>query len=66
MMLCTFHEILGVVDTLSSRKDFFASHEHVVGVGIFGIVGVRHSVEGTNCERELVQNVEVSVVLCFD
>ena len=32
----------------------------------YGIVGVRHCVEGANCHRELVQDEEVSAVLKAD
>lgn len=63
VMFSSFNQIFRVVDTLSAWKNFFASHEHVVWVGIFGIVGIGHGVERTNRQRELVQHVKVSIVL---
>ena len=36
---------LAVVYPLRARKDFFASHEEVIGVGVSGVHRVRHSVE---------------------
>ena len=36
---------VAVVYPLRARKDFFASHEEVVGVGVLGILRIRHSVE---------------------
>lgn len=62
MMLGTFYEIIWVVDTLSARQNFLASHKHVIRVGIFGVVGVGHRVERPDREWELVQDVKISVV----
>ena len=41
---------------------YLPTHEHVVAVGVFGIMRVRHSVERTHGQGELVQNVEVGLV----
>jgi hypothetical protein len=65
MMFRTLNEVLRVVDSLSTGQNLLAAHEHVVGVGIFGVVRVGHGVEGPDGQRELVQDVEVSVILCL-
>jgi len=66
MSLATLDQKVGVVDTLSSRQDLLTTHEEIVRVRVLGVLGVGHSVEGTDLERELVQHEEVSVVLGLD
>lgn len=63
MMLGTFHQIIWVVNSLSARQNFLASHKHIIRIGIFGVVGIWHGVERSDSERELVQHVKVSIVL---
>jgi hypothetical protein len=55
-----------VVDTLSTRANFLAAHEHVVRVGKERVGGRRHGVGGTDGEGKLVERVEVRVVLFED
>lgn len=52
-----------VVHTLGAGHDLLATHEHVVRVGKLGVAGGRHGVEGTDGERELIEDVEVRAVL---
>lgn len=76
MGLGTLREELGVMDTLGSRDDFLSTDEDIEGVGELlpmsharngnGVLGVGHGVEGTDGQRELVQDVEVGVVLLLD
>jgi len=55
-----------VVNSLSTGKDLFTSHEEVVRVGEFGVLRIGHGVEGSDLEREFVDNVVISVVLLLD
>jgi hypothetical protein len=59
-------EQVGVVDTLSTRADFLAAHEHVIRVGEERVGGRGHGVCGTDSERKLIERVEVRVVLLED
>ena len=71
--LGSLSEEVGIVDSLGSRDDFLSANEDIVGVGEllevenrarhYGVLRVGHRVEGTNGERELVEDVEVGVVL---
>ena len=65
------------MDTLSTREDFLATHKEIVGIAVsfvgvcgFFLVGGRvvcgHSVEGTDGQRELVEDVEVGTVFLED
>ena len=54
VMFGAFDQEIWIVDTLSSGQDFFSSHEHVVRVGVLGVVRVRHRVERTNGKRVFV------------
>jgi len=54
------------VNSLSTGKDLFTSHEEVVRVGEFGVLRIGHGVEGSDLEREFVDNVVISVVLLLD
>lgn len=51
------------MDTLRAGQNFLAAHKHVVRVGVLGVGRVRHGVEGSHRQRELVQDVEIGVVL---
>lgn len=66
VLLGALDQKLGIVDTLSSRKNLLTTHEEVVRVGVAGVLGVGHGVEGTDGERELVQHEKVGVVLLLD
>lgn len=66
VMLCTLYQIIGIVNTLSTRQNFFASHEHVIRVGVFWVVWIRHGVKWANRQRKFIQHVEVGVVLCLN
>jgi hypothetical protein len=55
-----------VVNSLSTGKDLFTSHEEIVRVGEFGVLRIGHGVEGSDLEREFVDNVVISVVLLLD
>jgi hypothetical protein len=57
---------VGVVNTLGTRADFLAAHEHVVRVGQQWVSRRGHRVGGTNSKWELVERVEVRVVLLED
>ena len=50
------------ISEVRNQIPYLPTHEHVVAVGIFGIMRIRHSVERTHGQGELVQNVEVSLV----
>ena len=52
-----------VMNTLSSARDFFTTHEKVVRVCVVGVSRVNHGVEGPRVDGVPVQHVEVSVVL---
>lgn len=67
--LMSSHSLLeegGVVDSLGARENLLSSHEEIVRVGVVGVLGVGHGVEGSNGQRELVENVEIGVVLVSD
>lgn len=64
-MFRTLDEIFWIVNSLGAGHDLLAAHEQIVGVGIFGVVGIGHRVERPDGEREFVQHVEVGVVLGF-
>jgi len=66
MLFCTLNQEGWVVDTLGTRQDFFSSHEHVIGVGPFLVMGVRHGVEGSHLQGKLVKDEEVCVILGLD
>lgn len=55
-------EQFGIVYTLSPTKNLLATHEHVVGVGGDGVVGVGHGVERPDRQRVLVEDIKVGVV----
>lgn len=55
-----------VVDPLCPGQDLLPPHEHVVGVGPLGVVGVGHGVERADGQGELVKDVEIGVVLGLD
>lgn len=52
--LGTLNQEVWIVDSLSTGQDFFASHKHVVRVGVLRVMWVRHGVERTNCQRIFV------------
>ena len=54
------------MDTLAPGENLLAAHEEVVRVGYVGIVGRGKSVEGADCGREGVENVEVCFVAVVD
>lgn len=66
MELGTFGQVVRVVNTLSARQNLLPTHEHVVRIRIFWIIGVGHCVERSNGQRIFVQHVKVSVVFCLD
>ena len=59
-------EEFGVMNSLRSRCDLFATHEEIVRIGVVGIVRVQHCVEWTSICRVSVQHVKVSVIFFFD
>mmetsp|Transcript_23133 Transcript_23133/g.59104 ORF Transcript_23133/g.59104 Transcript_23133/m.59104 type:complete len:476 (-) Transcript_23133:597-2024(-) len=59
-------EQLGVVDALRARDDLLAADEHVVRVGVRGVVGAGHGVEGADGQRVPVQDVKVGAVARLD
>jgi len=65
VQLCSLNQELRIVNPLSSGKDFFSTHEHVVAVAVPCICGVWHCIEGSHRKRELVEDEEVSVVFGF-
>merc|ERR1719336_1282932 len=65
VQLCPLNQELRIVNPLSSGKDFFSTHEHVVAVAVPCICGVWHCIEGSHRKRELVEDEEVSVVFGF-
>ena len=54
------------MNPLGSWHDFLSSHEEVIRVGPSTVVRIMHRIKGSDCSRKLVQDVKVSVVLCFD
>mmetsp|Transcript_4 Transcript_4/g.11 ORF Transcript_4/g.11 Transcript_4/m.11 type:complete len:469 (-) Transcript_4:259-1665(-) len=55
-----------VVDPLRARDDLLPTDEHVVRVGVPGVVRRRHRVKRPGRERVAVQNVKVRLVLLLD
>uniref|UniRef100_A0A7S3CR00 Uncharacterized protein n=1 Tax=Strombidium rassoulzadegani TaxID=1082188 RepID=A0A7S3CR00_9SPIT len=62
-VLGSLGEHLGVVDSLGSAGDLLSPHEEVVRVGVVGVGGVQHRVEGAHGRGVAVEHVEVGVVL---
>ena len=54
------------MDTLSTRDNFLATHEGVVGVGEGGISWVKVGVEGTGGDGVVSQDVEICVIFFKD
>ena len=54
-----------VVHSLGTGCDLLTAHEEVIGVGVAGVVGVKHRVERSGGDGVTVQHVEVSVVFSF-
>jgi len=59
-------EELRVMNTLSSRSDFFSSHEEIVRVCVVRVMRVNHSVEWTSVDGVSVQHIEISLILLTD
>ena len=64
---------ISIMDTLSTGDHFLTADEDIKGVGellhmtlcflSYRVLGIRHGVERTDRQRELVQDIEVGVVL---
>lgn len=59
---CTFSKEHGIVDTLSSRCNFLASHEEVIRVCVVAVMRIDHSVEWTGVFGVAVKHVEISII----
>jgi hypothetical protein len=57
---------VGIVNTLSTGQDLFTAHEEIVRVGQGRVLGVRHGVEWSDGEGELVEDVIIGVVFLLD
>jgi hypothetical protein len=57
MRIDSFFEKNRVMDSLSSRDDFFSSTEHIVRVRILWIRGVGHGIEWTDVKGEFVEDI---------
>merc|ERR1719387_1387995 len=55
-----------IVDPLRARDDLLPTDEHVVRVGVPGVIRRRHRVKRPGRERVAVQNVKVRLVLLLD
>jgi hypothetical protein len=54
---------VGVVNSLGTRQDLLPSHHEIVRAAQRWVLGIGHGVEGSNGEREFVENVIVGFVL---
>ena len=62
MMLSPLFQELCVMNSLCSRQNLFASHEHVIGVRPLLVFWIGHRVEWPHCQGKLVQDVEIGVI----
>ena len=64
--LCTLSKHNWIMNTLGTRGDLLTTHEEIVRVGVIGVVGVEHRVEGTSVDRVAVEHIEVSIIALLD
>lgn len=55
-------QLIGIVDSLSTRHDFLSSHEEIVRIRQIGVGRVAFGVEGSHRVWEFIENIKVGVV----